>query len=226
VKRDLSWLKDWRAAGTVGAIAGFVAGLLLFYEPWHLRPAYGDLATWLLVVLAAVAAWVGLSQLHAIQEQIGEETKRNVNRDKLLDKQLAEADARALTERRRQAEDVKVSRPGDDFGVVENKSRRPVSDITCRVMSKVDKQVLKLAGESGSLIPAPVGSGWQAVDAKHYSRVEMLRPEAACGFWFDGLTEEKDQLFVAWFTDDAGFRWQLDEYQHLVQAGSDDEYKW
>jgi hypothetical protein len=26
---------------------------------------------------------------------------------------------------------------------------------------------------------------------------------------------------VAWFTDDAGFRWQMDEYMHLVQA--DDE---
>src|SRR5260370_24582054 len=30
-----------------------------------------------------------------------------------------------------------------------------------------------------------------------------------------------DQVLVAWFTDDAGFRSQLDEYQHLVQ--SDDE---
>jgi hypothetical protein len=220
----LSRLWDWRVA--VGLVAGFLIGLLAFDEPFHLRPSYGDLATWLLVALAAVAAWVGLSQLRAIQEQIGEEAKRNIKRDELLDKQLDEADARAVTERRRQAEDVKVSRPGDDFGVVENKSRRPVSDITCRVMSKVDKQVLKLAGESGSLIPAPVGSGWQAVDTKRYSRVEMLRPEAACGFWFDGLTEEKDQLFVAWFTDDAGFRWQLDEYLHLVQAGNDDEYKW
>jgi hypothetical protein len=28
-----------------------------------------------------------------------------------------------------------------------------------------------------------------------------------------------------WFTDDAGFRWQLDEYLHLVEAGDNDEYK-
>ena len=30
---------------------------------------------------------------------------------------------------------------------------------------------------------------------------------------------------VAWFTDDAGFRWQLDEYQHLVEAADGDVYK-
>jgi hypothetical protein len=29
---------------------------------------------------------------------------------------------------------------------------------------------------------------------------------------------------VAWFTDDAGVRWQLDEYLHLVQVGDNDEY--
>jgi hypothetical protein len=32
-------------------------------------------------------------------------------------------------------------------------------------------------------------------------------------------------ILVVWFTDDAGFRWQLDDYLHLARADSNDEYK-
>jgi hypothetical protein len=30
-------------------------------------------------------------------------------------------------------------------------------------------------------------------------------------------------LFVVWFTEDAGFKWQLDEYLHLAQVPDDDD---
>lgn len=40
-------------------------------------------------------------------------------------------------------------------------------------------------------------------------------------FTFAGLSLDAGHTVVAWFTDDAGFRWQVDEYMHLVQA--DDE---
>ena len=75
--------------------------------------------------------------------------------------------------------------------------------------------------------------------AKAVDRVEVLRPTAVAGFTFPDLARKQggdknvyddgdldevrnpDQVLVTWFTDDAGFRWQLDEYLHLVQ--SDDE---
>ena len=56
------------------------------------------------------------------------------------------------------------------------------------------------------------------------ARYKVLRPGERCRFTFDGLTRDEDHIVVAWFTDDAGTRWQLDEYLHLVQT-ADDEYK-
>lgn len=48
-KRYFSWLKDWRVLTLCGSclFAGFLLGLLIFYKPWHLQPALGDLATWI-----------------------------------------------------------------------------------------------------------------------------------------------------------------------------------
>ena len=37
---------------------------------------------------------------------------------------------------------------------------------------------------------------------------------------------EPDQVLAAWFTDDAGYRWQLDEYLHLVQVDDDEEHEY
>jgi hypothetical protein len=224
VKRVLSWLWDWRTV--VGLVAGFLIGLAFFGKPWGLPPAWGDIPTWLLAVLAAVAAWVGLSQLRAIQQQIGEETKRNIKRDGLLDKQLDEADARAVTEQRRQAEDIEVHRPSATFGIIENNSRRPLGGITCKVVSRQDRRILAVPSKIGTAYPGFTAGTWtMGPDTKPGSWVDVLRPAVRCGFGFDGLTDDPDQVLVTWFTDDAGFRWQLDEYLHLVQAGDNDEYK-
>ena len=78
--------------------------------------------------------------------------------------------------------------------------------------------------------------------AKPVDRVEALRPTAVAGFSFPDLAPKRDEqedlydegdadedrnpdrVLVAWFTDDAGFRWRLDEYQHLVQSGDETTY--
>lgn len=206
--------------------AGFLIGLLFFGAPWRLPPAWGDIPTWFLVVLAAVAAWAGLSQLRAIQQQMADEVRRNVKRDGLLDKQLAEVDARALADRRRQAEDVEVTWAGAHMGAVVNKSRRPISDVFCKVLSATDSQVVAVPDQAGLLEPVPLPSGrvtYNFVDPKPVAWWERLRPEGRCGFAFTGLQPGNDQLLVAWFTDDAGFRWQLDGYRHLVPAGHEDK---
>jgi hypothetical protein len=63
-------------------------------------------------------------------------------------------------------------------------------------------------------------------DPQPGSLVHTLRPGARCGFTFNGLSSaEEDHIMVAWFTDDAGFRWQLDDYLHLVQAADGDKYE-
>jgi hypothetical protein len=63
-----------------------------------------------------------------------------------------------------------------------------------------------------------------AFDEEPVPLYKTLRPGKRCRFTFDGLSLGPGHIVVAWFTDDAGFRWQLDEYMHLVQA--DDETKY
>ena len=53
------------------------------------------------------------------------------------------------------------------------------------------------------------------------ARLETLRPRGRAGFSFTDLPGGPDEVAVAWFTDDDGTRWQLDESQHLAE--SDDE---
>ena len=54
--------------------------------------AWADIPTWLLVVLAGAAGWVGFAQLSALRLQIAEDIRRNVKRDRLMDKQIEEAE--------------------------------------------------------------------------------------------------------------------------------------
>jgi hypothetical protein len=65
------------------------------------------------------------------------------------------------------------------------------------------------------------------LDVKPVPTFPRLRPGGRCAFGFkEGLKHEPDHVLVAWFTDDAGFRWQLDEYQHLVQVNDGDELEY
>jgi hypothetical protein len=235
VKRALSSLWDVRVA--VGLAAGFVIGLLLFNKPWHLQPAYGDLATWLLVVVGVIGGWAALRQLGVLQKQIRDEADRSVKRDQLLDRQLDEAKARELSDQRKQAEGVKANYavgPSDFFGYVENESLRPITDVTCNVMSKSGGTRVASPDRCGKVVishGAALGGSVQPrtmevpIDDEPGSRYKVLRPGDRCRFTFDGLSNDEDQIVVAWFTDDAGIRWQLDEYQHLVRARADDEYE-
>jgi len=233
-RHDLSWLRDKPVVGFgVGcAIGGFVAAMLIFGSPWHLPPAWGDIPTWFLAGLAAVGGWTALSQLRSQQsqlrsqqEQFDAEARRNDKRDELLDRQLAEAETRAMTQRRQQAEGARVTRRGH-LGIVDNMSSRPVMKITCKIMSKVDRHGLMLPNGSGEVAAIATMPGWRFLPggSKPTATLEILRPEAHGGFTFPDEPGTPDQVLVAWFTDDAGFRWQLDEFQHLVPAGDESEY--
>ena len=166
-------------------------------------------------------------QAEDLRESIKErkrEAERTAKRDELLDRQLAEAETRAESERRRLVEDVEVLFTGTT-GYVVNNSRRPLNDITCKVMSKVDRHSLATADGCGVVDRVAGGRGWQFLPgAKPVSRFETLRPKLRCGFSFKDLPDDPDQVLVAWFTDDAGIRWQLDQYLHLVQSVDENEY--
>jgi len=62
------------------------------------------------------------------------------------------------------------------------------------------------------------------LDERAVSRYGTLPPGSPCKFTFAATDGNDDHIVVAWFTDDAGFRWQLDEFQHLAET-KDDEYR-
>jgi len=182
---ERSWLKDRRVVlfGIGCALGGFLAGLLIFGEPWHLPPNWGDIPTWLLVVVAAVAGWIALSQLRQQQEIIEEDIKRRQKRDNLLDGQLRELADREKARQRDQAEQINlvpwpVKLPKPITGAeaearevynekdkrsgscrVTNGSGRPVRRVRCRLI--LDDRIIP-AGKFGLGTtfsgPVPIGS--------------------------------------------------------------------
>jgi hypothetical protein len=243
-RKNLAWMKDWRAAGAAGVIVGFVIGLLLFYAPWHMRPAYGDLATWLLVVLGAVGGFAALRQLGILQKQIKDEADRNVKRDQLLDRQLAEAEAREKSEQRRQAEDIELAhkrtkafagnagspaRAAYVEAFIVNNSRRPITGIICKLMSRADGSVLREADTGGEGVnlrsEATDPANWVLPRWGSVTRCEVLAPGSCWAFRFDDLVLGDDHAIAVWFTDDAKVRWRLDEMQHLVQTDDESKYQ-
>jgi hypothetical protein len=150
------------------------------------------------------------------------ETDRTAKRDELLDRQLEEAERREDSDRRRLVEEVTVLFNGESGDVV-NKSQRPLTDITCKVMSKIDRHVLATPTECGEMAIFQDGKVF-LTGTKPGSRIETLSSPGRCTFIFSDLKSEPDHVAVAWFTDDAGFRWQLDEYQHLLRSDDESEY--
>lgn len=144
--------------------------------------------------------------------------------DQILAEQLAEAQARKDTERRQLVKDVNVMFAGKT-GYVVNRSGRPLSDITCKVMSKTGRHGVATAQACGEVVQGAGGQGWMFLPgAEKTSRLDRLLPGSRGGFSFDVSRPEPDRVLVAWFTDGDGFRWQVDEYQRFVQSDDESQY--
>jgi hypothetical protein len=76
-ERDRARRNDPRviAMAAVCLIAGFLAATLIFEKPWHLPPNWGDIPTWLAVVIAAVGGWIALSQLRSQQDVLKQDAE-------------------------------------------------------------------------------------------------------------------------------------------------------
>lgn len=184
-----------------------------------------------------IGGFAALRQLRILQKQVSDEAERNVKRDELLDKQLKEAEAREAAGLRKQAEDVKASYavgPDDVFGYVNNDSPRPITDITCNVMSKADAALIASPDSSAEGCHQPrilrgrhaaandgdphrraAGSAVQGAAARRTLQVRLRRPDPRRRPHPRRLVHGRRRIQV-----------QLDEYLHLVQACNDDEYKW
>lgn len=219
------------ASVAAGALGGFLVGLVVFREPWHLQPNFGDVPTWLAASFALGAGWVALRQLGILQTQVRDEALRSEKRDQLLDQQLAEAERRIEDYRRRGAEGVHLNfRPHhpDALALVTNYSQRPISDVACVVLSGPERTTAAEPDATAFVTPGSEQQGNELKMPLHWPRSRLCKipPEGIRAFVFNGLQQPPDDpLLVIWFTDDAGHRWQLDEFQSLTEAADGDRYK-
>jgi hypothetical protein len=244
VARDTPWPKDRRLVAVGGGclVAGFLLGLVIFGAPWHLPPDWGDIPTWLLVGAGIIGGWAALRQLSLLQEQLKEDAQRNDQRDKMLQIQIEDVMAKARSDRRRQAEGIELRAYGHDkesYGLVLNNSRRPITDLTCKLVERPTGETICRADRCGAVTTVEQADASYPVTRPRLtwngerpgSRYPTLLPASKCRFAFE-LTLDRLELpgddpllfLVVWFTDDEGFRWHLDQFQHLAETEGE-EYK-
>jgi hypothetical protein len=179
---------------------------------------WGDVPTWIAVIVAAIGGTVALVQLRQQSNVLRGEAERNKRRDDLLDGQLRELKDRSDNRVRDQAEHVNVGAdPRGVSGTVLNKSRRPITNV---------RPVLRVTARNGETRDFPPGQlrfsdtdgRVQATEANPIYPV--LRPRERLSFEFhpNSLTEEASHGVFVEFDDDADRDWRLDEYMHLERA--------
>jgi hypothetical protein len=237
-----SWLTDRRTIvfGIGCALAGFLIALLLFEKPWHLPPNWGDIPTWLAVLIASVGGWIALSQLRQQQDVIAADIERSQKRDNLLDLQLRELDGRERARQREQAEQVGL-RPRSVMAAgaevlgscrIVNDSMRPIRRIACRLILAgrelpVDGfgSVIALRGPRGIAGETSVAPADGAVDAVAGVYLDLLATEKIIARFKvpPEITSYETATYVIRFTDDAEKRWELNGDMRL-QPSPDDNW--
>jgi hypothetical protein len=154
------------------------------------------------------------------------EAERNAKRDQLLDAQLAESRASAAAARRGQAEGVtvRVGRGSTDIVGVENNSQRKITDVTCKIVRTATGEVIREPDGSGTTTRTGPGQWAEPVNSERGgARIDVVAPGERGDFRIDLRQQIAGDLVVAWFFDDDGFRWHMDELRHLT-ATIGDEY--
>lgn len=226
------------------ALAGFLLALLIFGDPWHLPPNWGNIPRWLAVLVASVGGWIALSQLRQQQAIIQSDIERSQKRDDLLDGQLRELADRERARQREQAEKVNLSlqpvriseatdaKPGGHQPAsasrwagscrVTNGSGRPVRRVACRLnLDGREIRAVRFAilspikkGRREVFSPPPDDS----VLADEYLNLLALEMIIAYFTIPEEIDVVRTKRCVIRFTDDADRRWELDANMHLIVA--------
>jgi len=192
------------------------------------HPEYGDVATWLTFLAAAVGIPFALYQFGEQRKTIKEEFERRQKSDQLLDGQLQQVRAANRALIRQQAEGVDLHldswRPltGQDgqgrpilgasqhLARVANKSQRPIREVSCTLVNED-------TGITGS-VNQIFHSANNALDPRPGYSVETIRADEEYAFGFEDLCGQDHVRMTVAFVDDAGTEWRLGDDMHLEQV--------
>jgi hypothetical protein len=188
---------------------------------------WGDVPTWLLVIVGVIGGGAAFWQLR-------------LQRIQLYDQQQVIAD-QARTQERQQAEQVELSRrpaepmrPDDEpqhvwMAVVDNRSPRPIRNVVCRI-----KPSPQTPGEHGGyeweaeavaqLVPTAMPPGTEIFIGPDASgQVRVIPSGRKYGFKFPIPTKGHEYAeFKVRFIDDADLLWEIDNDLHLQRLDSRD----
>lgn len=231
--RDLVVEYWWQALGALVVVVIIVGGYFAFRwrENDGHHPVYGDVATWLTFLAAAVGIPFALYQFADQRQAIKGEFARQQERDELLAGQLQQVGLANRVLIRQQAESVDlhpdswqpltgrdsqgepILGAAQHLARLKNKSKRPIRDVSCTIFNED-------SGDNG-----PVNRLFEYVDNKLVPRagesVKTIRADEAYGFGFADLCNQDRVQMTVSFTDDAGVKWRLGQDLHLEQDGGE-----
>jgi hypothetical protein len=190
--------------------------------PPHGGADWGNVPAWVAAIATVVglaaaitAAVIAYRQFRQQTDVLKGEAERNKRRDELLDGELRDLRDREELRTREQAERVDVAMRADGTEIyVDNQSTRPITRIDAYIQAPLPDGGLEGRGVNGWLLGA-IGRRGGGV-------LPVLRPRARATALLQPPPEVESWRGVVRFNDDAGRRWQLDQFMHLERAPDDD----
>ena len=224
--RYRSAVNKWKVAGLVAlgfVVGGVIGGLIGF--AWHAPggpKTWNDVRSWATFVVLVLGFSVAAFELNLQRVQFARQAARQEVTDDLLERQRREIMQTELARQREQAEHIALTwvKPMGSTGTdakVCNDSRRPITTITARVVVRLPDGGLSTHSAAGwTLI------GDQSRFPPELDYLPVITPGAAAEFHLPHGGDGAAPRLVARFDDDAGRRWQLDNYMHLEPAPDND----
>ena len=170
---------------------------------------WGDVPTWLAVVVATIGGYAALRQLRMQQDD--------------MRRQIAQLERQQAQQIAVKAQQVQVQNQDGDgpswvlMAVVENGSARPIRNVDCTAAPLLSREDAVKPRTVGELIPAGTPPGTDVFSEPQPAEfVSVIRGGQKFGFQFDlPWDRHKGDWLLFEFEDDAGLRWILDNEMHL-----------
>jgi hypothetical protein len=216
-------------------VAGFVIAMLIFGSPWHLPPAWGDIPTWFLVVLAAAGGWFTLSQLLVQQQALRDQRQAFADQLEVQKQQLQDQNAafeRQLTVQQQQLNDQREAfqRDSDDrrkaqaklvFLWAEETTDSVLTQAQQAAARVTPKRFLVTHVKNTSMQPVyDLQITWYDADRFHNSMDGngVVMPNSGTELKEELRADAPRYRVTLSFRDAAGVRWQVDEDGNLKDA--------
>ena len=189
--------------------------------------AWGDVPTWLLLIVGVVGGGAALWQLRLQRIQLHDQQEVIANQTRVQERQQAEQ----VELSRRPAEPI---RSDDEYrhvwmAVVENRSPRPIRNVVCRIKPSArppgDHDGYEWEAEAvAQLVPVELPRDTEIfADPDAIGRVRVIPSNRKYGFKFPFPTKGHECAeFKVRFEDDTDLLWEIDNDLHLQKLDSRD----